>query len=108
MKEKPVSDVVNELKSQAWNEAIAPRAEALLSYLRADLYQKGFLNYYKSVEKLGERKLLTGCKTEREDNFMRGYLVAIKELLAFPEQIESFVEAKKSPPVGPSAYTESA
>lgn len=103
--QKPISNVVEDIRIHSWNTLIAPRAEALLSYLRAEVYQKGVVGYLKSMETLGEKKLLTGCKTEREDNFMRGYLVALKEILAMADQIENYVEAKKNPPAMPEEYT---
>lgn len=104
-KEKPITDVVNELKAKSWNECVAPRAESLLTYLRAEIYQKGFLAYLKSVETLGEKKLLTGCKSRDDDQYMRGYLVAMKEVLGFADLLEEMVNAKKTPPVVPGEYT---
>lgn len=104
-KEKPIANVVDDLRIQSWNTAIAPRAESLLSYLRADIYQRGVVAYLKSMEILGQQKLLTGCKTPREDDFMRGYLVALKEFIAMADGIEAYVNAKKSPPAVPGEYT---
>jgi hypothetical protein len=105
MKTEQVIDVVNKLKAQAWNESITPRAESLLSYLRADIYQKGVLAYLKSMEAMAERKLLTGCKTRDDDQYMRGYLVALKEFIGLAEGIEAQVNAKKNPPAVPGEYT---
>jgi hypothetical protein len=103
--EKPIATVVDDIRIKSWNDVVAPRAESLLSYLRQDIYQKGIVAYLRSMETLGEKKLLTGCKTEREDNFMRGYLVALKEFISMADQIEQYVEAKKNPPAVPGEYT---
>lgn len=102
---KPISAVVEDIRVKSWNQCIAPRADPLLSYLRAEIYQKGIAAYLKSCEALAEQRLLTGCKTEREDNFQRGYIVALKDILSMADQIENYVEAKKNPPAMPEEYT---
>ena len=102
---KPQPVPLESIRVQSWNTCIAPRAEALLSYLRHEVYQKGIVEYLRTMESLGEKQLLTGCKTRDDDQFMRGYLTSIKEVLSWPEQIEQTVEAKKNPPPKPSEYT---
>ena len=102
---KPQPVPLESIRVQSWNTCIAPRAEALLSYLRHEVYQKGIVEYLRTMEVLGEKQLLTGCKTRDDDQFIRGYLVCLKEMIAFSDLIEQTVEAKKNPPPKPSEYT---
>jgi hypothetical protein len=104
-KEQTIAEVVNDIKATAWNKAIAPRAESVLSYLRNEQWQKGVGAYLKSCEQQLEKRLLNGCKSRDDDQLVRGQLIMLKEILALPEMIESVVEAKKNPPAAPTEYT---
>ena len=90
MADKP--ELINEIKAKAWNEAITPRAPGLLSYLSADEWQKGILAWLLLVEKQMTQKLKFGCKTREEDQFVRGQLAVLEEIINLPNAIQATID----------------
>ena len=109
MTAKTVLEIVNEAKAKSWNEAIAPRAPALLSYLAADEWVKGVSSWMKFFEAELVTKLKFGCKTRDDDQFVRGQLAILHDILTLPQQIENYLNAleekkKQSASRGPAGY----
>lgn len=109
MTAKTVLEIVNEAKAKSWNEAIAPRAPALLSYLAADEWVKGISAWLRFFDGEMTTRLKFGCKTRDDDQFVRGQLAVLHDILTLPQQIENYLDAikereKQSASRGPAGY----
>ncbi len=90
--DKPLPTIINDIKIQAWNEAITPRAPALLSLCSSDEFQNGILPWLRSVEKQMTQKLKFGCKTREDDQFVRGQLAILEEIINLPAALKAQIE----------------
>lgn len=87
--------VVNDIKIAAWNKSIAPRAPSLLSYLSAGEFVEGILPWWRSIEHDLLQKLVVGCKDRDTDQFVRGQIAMIQELIDLPNRIDATIRAKE-------------
>jgi hypothetical protein len=83
-----LADVLNEMKAKAWNESIAPRGAQLRSLLKTDEWLNGIAAWLSFQERELDRKLRFGCKTRDDDQFVRGQLAMLVEILDIPRKLE--------------------
>lgn len=100
---------INELKAKSWNDAIMPRLEAVRSYLTADQWNKGVGAWLKDVDRQLTEKLKFGCKSREDDQFVRGQLAMLKEILDVPVVIDKIIaeqenQKKQANSRGPAGY----
>lgn len=106
MSDKPLPVILNDIKSKAWNESIAPRTVAVRDYFKAEQWTLGVGAWLKSVESALIDKLMFGCKTRDEDQFVRGQIAMLREICDLPAKIDSLENQKKSKsvPTGTAGY----
>jgi hypothetical protein len=92
--------IINEARTNAWNENVTPRLESLRGWMAGDEWTKGFVAYHNSVIAQLLDKLLTGCKTRDDDQFVRGQIAVLKQVVSFRDmvlkQIDAIERNKKS------------
>ena len=97
----------NELKSNAWNEAISPRLESLRGWFGGDEWKKGIRQYLNFIIEQ-KRNELEKPGTVPNDQFLKGQICAFKEVMAIPlfieKQIEMSEKNKKAAPTGDAGY----
>lgn len=95
----PTLEIINQARTDAWNETITPRLESLRGWTAGDEWAKGFLPYHQAALSRLLDQLVTGCKDRDEDMFVRGKIAAMKEIVGFRDmilrQIKAIEENKK-------------
>jgi hypothetical protein len=89
-----LENVLQEIKAKAWESSIAPRAEGLLSLLRGDFYQNGVVAWMKSQEQELVKQLRIGSKTRDDDQFIRGQLSTLGQIIDLADNIQNYLTAK--------------
>lgn len=87
---------VNDAKANAWNQTIMPRAEAISAYLKADQWTKGVGAWLKAVNLRLVEVLKRGCKSRDDDQFIRGQLAMLDEIMDLPAMIEKILTEKEN------------
>lgn len=93
-KETRLVDALNEIKAAAWNQSMAPRLPAISSYLKADEWVKGIGAWLAETKEQMLQKLITGCKSRDEDQFVRGQLAMLVEILELPQEVDHMENIK--------------
>jgi hypothetical protein len=93
-----VIDTINELKAKAWNESMAPRIPSLISYFAGDEWQKGIGPWLMHSHDALMSKLITGCKTRDDDQFVRGQLAMLKDMIDLPAKCKHIDDMRKEVP----------
>lgn len=95
-KENPtpsIEVIINEARTNAYNEHISTRLESLRGWTAGDEWAKGFVPYHNSVIAQLLDKLLTGCKTRDEDQFVRGQIAVLKQIVGFRDMVLRHIDA---------------
>lgn len=85
--------IINEARTNAWNEFITPRLESMRGWMSGDEWQKGFVAYHNSVIAQLLDKLVTGCKSREDDQFVRGQIAVLKQVVGFKEMVLRQIDA---------------
>jgi hypothetical protein len=93
--EPELAEVIEDIRAQAWNVSIAPRVPALISLLSTDEWKNGIQAWMLSMEKELDRKLRFGCKTRDDDQFVRGKLSILVELIDLPRILDQHQKMKE-------------
>jgi hypothetical protein len=104
MREIKIEEIVNDVKSNSWNRHMVPRLKSVDSYLHSETWEKGPQAYLEENYKLLNDKLITGCKSRDDDQFVRGQLVMLRDLINLRDQVRSILERPE--PATPGRYTE--
>lgn len=105
---KENSDVANDTKTAQWNEAISPRLTSLRAWFSGPEWKDGLRNYLNQVLMQRREHLEKMENDARGDQFIKGQIAAIKEVLAIPlfieKQLEQAEKNKKAAPSGDAGY----
>ena len=85
--------IINEARTNAWNEFVTPRLESLRGWMAGDEWQKGFVAYHNSVIAQLLDRLVTGCKSREEDQFVRGQIATLRQVVSFREMVTKQIDA---------------
>jgi hypothetical protein len=106
--EAPLVEVLNEIKTKAWNAAISPRLTALRAWYSGAEWKEG-VSAYLNQQLLKRREHLEERGNDpRDDQYIKGQIAMLKEILAIPvfieQQIEQAEKNKKAAPSGDAGY----
>jgi|SRR6476660_2867387 len=100
--------IINDAKTDAYNQHISNRLESLRGWTAGDEWAKGFHAYHSAALAQLLRHLIHGCKTRDEDQFLRGKIAAMEEVIGFRDmilrQIEAVERNKDRGPKGDAGY----
>jgi hypothetical protein len=98
----------NDKKVEQWNKAIAPRINSFGSWFKDPCWVDGWEPYLRGQLKQLMTALIIGGESSDMDK-LRGKIIALEEMLAFPETIENSITQaetiqKKQRNVGDAGY----
>jgi hypothetical protein len=81
-------DALNKSKTEAWNRHLSSQLEAMRSWLNSPQWEKGFRAYLSSLLALQLTQLVAGTGNRDNDQFLRGQIANLREIMDFKETIE--------------------
>jgi hypothetical protein len=108
MKEEPKVEAANVAKAAEWNAAISPRLVALRAWFSGPEWKEGISVYLNKVLMHRREHLEKIDNDARDDQFIKGQIASLKEILAIPlfieKQIAQAEQNKKTAPSGDAGY----
>lgn len=81
---------VNEAKTNAWNKHISAKLEAVQVWLKQD---PGVWAYLTAQMQTQVDQLIRGCSSRDDDQYVRGRIAMLREIIHLPEGIAAQLEA---------------
>ena len=97
----------NELKATGWNKYISPRVESLRGWFSSSDWTTGISPFLQEQLAILQKQLNAGQPSQRQEDIIRGRLLAIQEFLDLPATIENQIalgNKKKVKPQGDAGY----
>lgn len=88
----PLEVIINEARTNAWNEHITPRLESMRGWMSGDEW-KAFAAYHNSLIAQFLDRLVTGCKSRDDDQVVRGQIATLKQIVTFKEMVLNQINA---------------
>jgi hypothetical protein len=85
-------EILNDAKTKAWNQSISPKLESLRAWFSGPEWKDGVGNYLRFVTQQQTQNLVRGCKTRDEDQYLRGLIAGLQQVVEMPQAIERQIE----------------